>query len=81
MTYDRQFYKEVLEKLYILMIELKKKFEPRKRFQFSRRAEDFGVKEDEKKVEKSENKKESSQSLAIPGLSGLKNQVKTVPKS
>jgi hypothetical protein len=33
------------------MIELKKKFEPRKRFQFSRRAEDFGVKEDEFKVE------------------------------
>ena len=32
-------------------------------------------------MEKSENKKESSQSLAIPGLSGLKNQVKTVPKS
>ena len=44
MTYDRQFYKEVLERLYTGMIELKNKFEPRKRFKFSRRAEDFGVK-------------------------------------
>lgn len=39
------------------------------------------MKEDEAKVEKSENKKESSQSLAIPGLSGLKNQQITVIKS
>lgn len=46
MTYDRQFYKEQLEKLYSSMIDLKKKFEPRNKFQFSRRAEDFGVKED-----------------------------------
>lgn len=48
MTYDRQFYKEILEKLYNSMIELKKKFEPRKRFKFSRREEDFGVKLEEK---------------------------------
>lgn len=44
MTYDRQIYKEILERLNNLMIDYKKQYEPRKKFKFSRRAEDFGVK-------------------------------------
>lgn len=43
-TYDRQSYKEQLDKMYNNIIDLKKKSEPRKKFKFSRRAEDFGVK-------------------------------------
>ncbi len=43
-TYDRQIYKEQLDKMYNTIIELKKKHEPRKKFKFSRREEDFGVK-------------------------------------
>ena len=43
-TYDRQSYKESLDKLYNTMIDLKKRFEPRKKFKFSRRDGDFGVK-------------------------------------
>lgn len=35
--------------MYNTIIELKKKYEPRKKFQFSRRAEDFGVKADDTK--------------------------------
>ena len=45
-TYDRQSYKEQLDKIYNNIIDLKKKCEPRKKFKFSRRAEDFGVKAD-----------------------------------
>lgn len=42
-TYDRQFYKETLEKIHTTMIELRKKREPKRKFKFSRRNEDFGV--------------------------------------
>lgn len=44
-SYDRQFYKELLEKLNTTIFELRKKAEPKKKFRFKRRAEDFGVKE------------------------------------
>eukprot|EP00919_Chromeraceae_sp_WS-2016_P011904 GHVR01027834.1.p1 GENE.GHVR01027834.1~~GHVR01027834.1.p1 ORF type:complete len:106 (+),score=7.45 GHVR01027834.1:1278-1595(+) len=50
-TFDRQFYKESLEKMYHNIIDLKKKLEPRKKFKFSRRDEDFGVKDTEIKLE------------------------------
>lgn len=43
-TYDRQSYKQQLDKMYNTIIDLKKKFEPRKKFKFSRRQQDFGVK-------------------------------------
>ena len=46
-TYDRQSYKEALDKMYNSIMDLKKKHEPRKRFRFSRRDGDFGVKENE----------------------------------
>lgn len=45
-TYDRQSYKEQLEKLYNTVIDLKKLNEPRRKFKFSRRDEDFGVQTD-----------------------------------
>jgi len=44
-TYDRQFYKESLEKINNNILEMKRKLEPKKKFKFSRRKEDFGVKE------------------------------------
>lgn len=44
-TYDRQFYKEMLEKINNNFLEMKRKYEPKKKFKFSRRDEDFGVKE------------------------------------
>ena len=44
LAFDRQTYKEALEKILNEMQDLKKKLEPRKRFKFSRRDEDFGVK-------------------------------------
>jgi len=50
-SYDRQFYKEALEKINNQILELRKKAEPARRFKFSRRAEDFGVKEVEKTAE------------------------------
>lgn len=50
-TYDRQYYKELLEKKHTNLLELKKKLEPKKKFKFSRRDEDFGVKDTEKAQE------------------------------
>lgn len=47
-TFDRQNYKESLEKLLVNITEVKKKLEPRKKFKFSRRDEDFGVATQEK---------------------------------
>lgn len=46
-TYDRQGYKESLDKMYNTIIDLKKKHEPRRKFKFSRRDGDFGVKSNE----------------------------------
>jgi hypothetical protein len=37
-SYDRQFYKELLEKLNGIIFELRKKAEPKKKFKFKRRA-------------------------------------------
>ena len=64
-TYDRQSYKESLDKLYNTMIDLKKRFEPRKKFKFSRRDEDFGVKLEE--VVEVTKMKESAEN-SIPGI-------------
>ena len=36
-SYDRQFYKETLDKINTTIFELKKKAEPKKKFKFSRR--------------------------------------------
>ena len=43
-SYDRQFYQEALEKINTNIMELRKKAEPKKKFKFSRRDGDFGVK-------------------------------------
>lgn len=43
-SYDRHHYKELLDKLNTTILELRKKAEPKKKFKFSRRDEDFGVK-------------------------------------
>lgn len=36
-SYDRQFYKETLDKINANIFELRKKAEPKKKFKFSRR--------------------------------------------
>ena len=43
-TYDRQYYKEALDKINTNILDLKRKYQPKKKFKFSRRDEDFGVK-------------------------------------
>ena len=42
-SYDRQFYKESLEKINNTIFEMRKKAQPPRKFSFSRRAQDFGV--------------------------------------
>lgn len=44
-SYDRQYYKESLQKINTRIFEIRKKAEPKKKFKFSRRDGDFGVKE------------------------------------
>ena len=65
-TYDRQYYREALEKINGNILDLKRKYQPKKKFKFSRRDEDFGVKEDVKIEEFKQVKKESN----IPGVEG-----------
>ena len=36
-SYDRQFYKEALEKINNTILDLKRKYQPKKKFKFSRR--------------------------------------------
>ena len=64
-SYDRQYYKEALEKINANIFEIRKKAEPKKKFKFSRRDEDFGVKETlkEKEVVSTERKENT-----IPGI-------------
>jgi uncharacterized membrane-anchored protein len=70
-TYDRQTYKETMDKLYNTMTDLKKKYEPRKKFKFSRRDEDFGVKETEITTD---NRITEKKETNIPGIAHQKNQ-------
>lgn len=70
-TYDRQAYKETMDKLYNTMTDLKKKYEPRKKFKFSRRDEDFGVKETEITTD---NRITEKKETNIPGIAHQKNQ-------
>lgn len=75
MSYDRQYYKETLEKINTNIFELRKKAEPKKKFKFSRRNEDFGVQEVKivKEVVSAERK-----DSAIPGIENKNDQVLTV---
>jgi glutamate/tyrosine decarboxylase-like PLP-dependent enzyme len=43
LTYDRQGYKEVLERVLTQMQDLKKQLEPRRKFKFSRPDSDSGA--------------------------------------
>lgn len=70
-TYDRQYYKELLERTHTGLLELKNKLEPKKKFKFSRRDEDFGVKEQEKLQEF---KAVESQEGQIAGIDGKKGE-------
>ena len=76
-SYDRQFYKEALDKINTTIFELKKKAEPKKKFKFSRRDEDFGVKEVvfEKVVVNIERKE-----TAIPGVENKHSEKITISK-
>lgn len=66
-TFDRQFYKELLEKINTTIFELRKKAEPKKKFKFKRRDEDFGVQETQIKEEI---KAHESKETTIPGIDG-----------
>jgi hypothetical protein len=66
-SYDRQYYKEALEKINENIFELRKKAEPKKKFKFSRRDGDFGVKE---QAQAEEAKKEERKETTIPGVEG-----------
>lgn len=68
-TFDRQNYKEQLERMLQMITDTRKKLEPRKRFRFSRRQEDFGVKV--VREEKEEKSKEGGFEDRVPGLAGV----------
>lgn len=69
-SFDRQFYKELLEKINGIIFELRKKAEPKKKFKFKRRDEDFGVQE---VVVKQEIKAIERKETSIPGIDGRAN--------
>jgi hypothetical protein len=71
-TYDRQYYKELLERTHAGLLEIKKKLEPKKKFKFSRRDEDFGVKETERLQEFKAVESQEGQIAGINGRNGEK---------
>ena len=74
-TFDRQNYKESLERLLLNLTEAKKKLEPRKKFKFSRRDEDFGVAIQQK--EKPQETHKEGYEKTIAGLDSLTGSTHT----
>lgn len=74
-TYDRQIYKEQIDKLSIAIVELRKVNEPRKKFRFSRRDADFGVKSTSESQQSAQTENAHND---IPGVDGVKGESVTV---
>lgn len=82
-AYDKQQYKEMLDKLELNLYELKEKTQPRKKFAFSKKNNQLLSHQDEKKEKKEENNLENSSSIInfasqIKGIMNLSREIKKI---